>query len=294
MNNTFLSRTSSDKTDETLVEEAVGGSRDALESLIRRHQNWIYNIALRMVMHPQDAEEVTQETLIKIVTHLSTFRRESRFRTWVYRITANHVLNMKKRPAELHYQSYDRYWETIDATPNLDFPDPDGVQVDVPVIVEEIKIHCMMGMLLCLDRQQRMIYILGQMLGIRDTIASGILAMSRQNFRQKLSRARKQLHNFMDHKCGLIRKDNPCHCIKKTRAMIEAGIVDPANLEFNKNYIKRIENVAPVMHRTLGSMLDQKCSELFRKQPFQEAPDFVEVLRDFLDSAEFRKILDLN
>src|SRR5712672_4314007 len=86
--------------DADLVEQAKNGDRASLEKLILRHQAWIYNIAVRMVFHPHDAEEVTQEVLVKVITKLSTFKGDSKFRTWLYRIAANHVLNMKRRSAE--------------------------------------------------------------------------------------------------------------------------------------------------------------------------------------------------
>src|ERR1700724_2147858 len=69
-------------TDAELVEQAKNGDRAALEKLVLRHQAWIYNVAIRMVFHPQDAEEVTQEVLVKVITKLSTFKGESKFRTW--------------------------------------------------------------------------------------------------------------------------------------------------------------------------------------------------------------------
>ena len=67
--------------DAELVERAKNGERAALEKLVLRHQAWIYNIAVRMVFRPQDAEEVTQEVLVKVITKLSTFKGESSFRT---------------------------------------------------------------------------------------------------------------------------------------------------------------------------------------------------------------------
>ena len=73
------------------------GSKEALELLITRHQRWIYNIALRMVFLPQDAEDATQEILIKLLTKLSTFRGESEFRTWLYRLAVNHFENLAGR-----------------------------------------------------------------------------------------------------------------------------------------------------------------------------------------------------
>lgn len=60
-----------DAEDHALVMRARSGDRQALEELIRRHQGWIYNIAVRMLYHPQDAEDATQETLLKALTRLS-------------------------------------------------------------------------------------------------------------------------------------------------------------------------------------------------------------------------------
>ena len=83
-----------DGDDAALVARIREGDRDALEALIERHQGWIYNIVLRMTYLPEDAEDATQEVLIKVLTKLSSFEGRSRFRTWLYRIVVNHVLNM--------------------------------------------------------------------------------------------------------------------------------------------------------------------------------------------------------
>jgi DNA-directed RNA polymerase specialized sigma24 family protein len=80
MVNPFVEKYKTDVTDADLISKAVKGDRSALEKLIYRHQAWIYNIALRMVFYPQEAEDVTQEVLIKIITKLSTFRGDSSFR----------------------------------------------------------------------------------------------------------------------------------------------------------------------------------------------------------------------
>ncbi len=116
-----------ESTDIELIERATHGSQSALEKLILRHQAWIYNIALRMVFLPQDAEEVTQEVLIKAITRLGTFRKESKFRTWLYRIAVNHVLNMRRRGGEVERQTFSSYADAINGTPDLDLPDPKSV-----------------------------------------------------------------------------------------------------------------------------------------------------------------------
>ena len=202
--NPFDEAAETDVPDLALVGRIRHGSREALEELVTRHQGWIYNIALRMVYHAADAEDATQEVLIKILAKLSTFEGRSSFRTWLYRITVNHILNMKRGRAEAFGWTFERYGEGLSGSPDLDLPDPRSVPVDVQLLVEEARIGCSSGMLLCLDREQRLVYILGAIFGVTDVVGAELLEISRDNFRQKLSRARRDLHNFMHQQCGLI------------------------------------------------------------------------------------------
>lgn len=292
--NPFSVKSNTDEDDKILVESAVAGSKKSLEQLIKRHQAWIYNIALKMVWDPVDAEDVTQETLIKIVTKLSTFRGDSSFRTWAYRITANHVINMKKRRMEYEYNSFSKYGDAIVNSPDTELPDQKSVPVDVNLLIEETKIGCMNAMLLCLDREQRLIFILGSMFGVNDETGAAILEISKDNFRQKLSRARKQMSNFMSNKCGLIDKNNPCHCNKKTKLMMDAGHVNPDNLLFSRNYLASIEKVVPLKVIEISNLLEAKTDRLFREHPFQKSPDFVKSINEIIKSTEFKNIFNFN
>ena len=293
MSNPFSETAESDPPDAELVEQAKKGDRTALEMLVLRHQAWIYNIAIRMVFLPQDAEEVTQEVLIKVITKLSTFKGESQFRTWLYRIAANHVLNMKRRGAETPTLSFASYGEAIARTPDLELPDPKSVPVDVPLLVEETKIGCTMGMLLCLDRKQRLIFTLGAVLGASDTVGAEVLEMTADNFRQCLARARRDLHSFMNHQCGLVNKRNPCRCPKKTRGFIAAGHVDPRNLMFAPQLVKRVRDVAPETVRKIEDVVERQHAAIYRDHPFLKPPDQVNWLRRMLDRPDVRTALHL-
>lgn len=282
-----------DSDDVELVEQARAGSRDALEKLILRHQAWIYNIAVRMVFQPQDAEEVTQEVLIKAVTRLSTFQGDSQFRTWLYRITANHVLNMKRRGGEVRPQTFSSYAAAINDTPDLDLPDPRSVPVDVPLLVEEAKIACTTGMLLCLDREQRLIFTLGEILGVSDTVGSEILEISSDNFRQRLTRARRDLYRFMHNQCGLVNTSNPCRCPRKTKGFIQDGHVDPDHLLFASQRLLRIQEAAADTIREIEDLLDRQHAAIFRDHPFLQPADHAHWLRRILDRPEIRAALQL-
>src|SRR5882672_10845318 len=182
MFNPFAEIAEADPPDSELVAAAQHGNRVALEKLVLRHQAWVYNIAVRMVFQPHDAEEVTQEVLVKVITRLATFKGESKFRTWLYRITANHVLNMKRRSAETQELTFARYGAAIENTPDLELPNRKSVPVELPVLVEEAKNGCTMGMLLCLDRKQRLIFTLGEILGVSDVVGAEVLEMTPENF----------------------------------------------------------------------------------------------------------------
>lgn len=278
--------------DYILIKEAVGGSKPALESLVRKYQNDIYNIALKMVYYPDDALDITQEVLIKVITNLSSFRFESRFSTWLYRITVNHILNIKKIRAEnILYSDFKVYGEAIDKTPDMQF---DTNSAEMKIIVEEVKLTCLQGMLMCLDRKQRVAFVLGSIFAFPDTVCSEVMEISRDNFRQILSRARKDLGSFMNDKCGLIRKTNPCHCSKKTKSLIERGAVNPGNLLFNKDFTHSIESSARERLESLDNFIEDDGGAIFRKMPYNEMSDFTLKIREILDSSRIKSIFNFN
>ena len=283
-----------DSADQQLVRAARDGSSDALDALVRRHQGFIYSIVLRMLWHPQDAEDATQEILIKIVTGLSSFRGESTFRTWAYRIATNHVLNSQRSRAEKVVIDFDDFGTKIDELQDLDLAGEVVTEAERRVLAEETRIACLTGMLLCLDRAQRLTYILGEVFEVSDALGSEILGITRQNFRQRLARSRGQLYEFMRGKCGLVNSANPCRCARKTRGAIRAGIVDPKSLKFVPSYVMRTEQDARERSREFRHLVGAGYAHLFREQNLKEPPDLVARLRAIVSDQRFRAALDLD
>ena len=292
VNNPLADHSPTDHEDQDLVIRARSGDRKALEDLVHRHQGWIYNIAVRMLFHPQDAEDATQEILVKAMTRLSSFEGRSSFRTWFYRIVVNHVLNMERGREEQKLISFSVYGDALDNTPDLDLADPKGTSPDTNLLVTEAMLSCTTGMLLCLDREQRLTYILGAIFEVSDTVAAEVLEISPENFRQRLARARRDLRNFMNDKCGLVNQANPCRCAKKTRGFIQAGHVDPENLLFVRERICEVREAAPKAYETIKT-LDDKCADIYRRHPFYKPPDVGQMLRQLLESAGLRLATNL-
>ena len=114
--------------------------------------------------------------------------------------------------------------------------------------------------------------------------------MSREAYRQRLSRARRDLHQFMDRKCGLVNAANPCRC-KKTQAFIAAGFVDPRNLLFASAHVTRVREVAPALHEGVNA-LDAAYAAVHRDHPFHTPPALAAAIRRLLEQPEFESIPD--
>src|ERR1700737_1280684 len=209
MNNPLADNAPTDHEDQALVMRTRSGDREALEHLIERHQGWIYNISVRMLYHPQDAEDATQEILVKVLTRLSSFEGRSSFRTWLYRVAFNHLLNVKRGREEPKVTTFSAYGDALDSTPDLELADPKDGSPEANLLVTEVMLACTSGMLLCLPREQRLTYVLGAILSVSDSVGADVLEITAESFRQRLTRARRDPRNFMHEKCGIGKQIEP-------------------------------------------------------------------------------------
>lgn len=225
---------------ESLFMQAIEGDKKALNSLIDAIQKYIYNISIKMLFHPDEAKDATQEILIKIVTHLSSFKNESNFTTWTYRIATNYLLNLidKQKRQQLNFEMF-----AIDLSQGLN-DNYLANDTDKKLLVEEVKIGCSTGMLQCLDTESRITYVLGEILELDSNEGAYIQEISPEAFRKRLSRARTKINEFTKGHCGLVNLENPCRCYKKVDDSISKKRLNPNNLLFaSEELITSIANV---------------------------------------------------
>jgi RNA polymerase sigma factor (sigma-70 family) len=275
---------------ETLVTRAQTGDRAALEAVIEGVRDRIYNLAIRMLWHPADAEDATQEILVRLVTHLGSFRGESTFTTWSYRVASNYLLTTRKRRAEREELTFDRFAEQLDEGLGPEVAGP-AAEVENRLLVEEVKLGCSQGMLLCLDRNHRLAYILGDVFELTSQEGAEIVGISPVAFRKRLSRARGRLHGFMERKCGLINPSNPCRCARRVEHAVRVGRVDPDQLLF-AIHLERFE--ADASTREVVREMEQlhSAADLLRGHPDYAAPGkATEVIRGLLDCSPQLRVL---
>jgi len=205
----------------THIEQAKDGNSLALENLVRGSQDRVYKIALRMLADPDAAQDATQEILIRIITKLSTFRGDSSFETWTYRIATNYLLTARKIIANDPNLSFQMF--TNDLLNGIS--DDNQKAPEDHVMLNELRLRCTMAMLLCLDRDHRAAYVLGDVLEFDHRQAASILEILPNTYRKRLSRARERVQNFTATTCGLASETAPCSCSKRLPTAIATGRV---------------------------------------------------------------------
>lgn len=272
---------------EQYVRQAKNGDRQSLEEVIYHIQGKIYGLALRMLGNPEDAEDEAQEILIKVITHLSDFREESAFTSWVYRVACNHLLRARKRRNERESLTFDFLEDLTSAEAGNTYP----LTVSGPeraVLLEEARLGCLQAVLTCLDKKFRIVVILADIFGVTSAEGSYILDMTPEAFRKRLSRGRDRIHHFMMRHCGLVNKNNACRCEKKAGRDLHRGLMDTQKSSLaDREETVKIRTQAMAQLKELSEI--ERTTILFRHYPKYRSPEsFKNIVKDLVDSGKYR------
>jgi len=188
--------------DAVLIEQYRKGDSSAIERLVLRYQNRIYNVILKICADPDDAAELTQETFVKVIENLDKFEGRSGFYTWTFRIAVNLTLNYCQRNSKLAFQSLDAELDQQDDSKVRqvlkDFlsddnsPDP-ATQVQNKELYR-ITAKALMG----LDDTHRAVIVLRDIEGMSYARIAEVLDIELGTVRSRLSRARSKMRDILE------------------------------------------------------------------------------------------------
>ncbi len=269
-----------------LVGDAQKGDASALDELVRQLKEPLFGLALRMLYYPQDAEDALQEILIKIITHIGSFEYKSTFKTYAFRIAVNHLRTIRCRMREFPDVSFDELSGRIKTQQAIQWQE-DTTEAQQNLFVREIRLRCLQALLLALDREHRLAYILGEIIELTGEQAAEILNLKPATFRKRLSRARHQIREFMLKYCAIIRPDNACRCNRQAAYYTQLGeisshkmgfAIQPHSLQDDSKFMKRLGELEEI-HRV---------GNLFKACPDLTAPDkLVSRIRDMVSSGKY-------
>ena len=261
---------------EDIARQALDGDREALDALVRALQGDVYGLALRMLWNREDAEDATQEILIRIVTRLSQFGFRSRLKTWAYRLAVNYILDVKKSAIERLHLSFERFADDLES--GLQPASADDTEQSL--LIEEVKVGCSLAMLQCLDRPHRAAYVLGEVMELSGPEAAEVLAISPALFRKRLQHAREAVLAFLKSHCGLVSDSAPCRCHRRVPSASLADADEARPVQFARRATSFQEA------RALVRQVDEArwALEVHRtSQPRASSIDFAQRLLDAID-----------
>lgn len=264
-----------------LIEKATAGDKKSLETIILSIQDLVFNLSLRMLGTFSDAEDAAQDILLKIVTHLSSFKGESAFSTWVFRIATNHLKNYQKHmfakfPLKFEFYGDDIKNAKIDEVPDL------TQNVENSILTEELKLSCTNVMLQCLDTESRCIFILGTMFKVDSRIAGDILGITPEAYRQRLSRIRRKMADFLKEYCGEYGNGN-CHCAKRVNYAIQNHRISPTQLDFTT----AIPMETMIEVKEAMESIDDLSQEFAFYKTYRSPASLKEFIQKFLNGASY-------
>jgi RNA polymerase sigma factor (sigma-70 family) len=210
---------------EETLRAATTGDLVALDKVLLAMQPGIYNLAVRVLGNRDDAADATQEALLKVVTHLGSFRGESAFATWVWRVAHNHLMTARTRIAESPEVSLeglaDRLGLGLDFAANLAQTQgaPAPLTPQDKLEARQVALACTQSILMALDREQRLLYVLDTVFDLPSKDAAEVLGITPEAYRQRLSRIRARLDAFIGRTCGLANPDATCSCERQLPAV---------------------------------------------------------------------------
>ncbi len=264
-----------------LIQKATAGDKPSLETVLLSVQDLIFNLSLRMLGTFPDAEDASQDIILKVMTHLSSFKGESSFSTWVFRIAVNHLRDYKKHMFSRFPLSFEFYGDDIQNAKTEDVPDMTQ-NVEKAILAEELKLSCTNVMLQCLDTESRCIFILGTMFQVDSRIAGDILGITPEAYRQRLSRVRKKMADFLTEYCGEYGKGK-CHCADRVNYAIRSRRIHPAQLYFQTAVPAQVMlDVKEAMEE-----IDGLSQEFSFCKTYQSPENLKRFIQDFLNGKSF-------
>jgi len=257
------------------LDRALSGDAGAVAEIVRTLQRPFYGLARRMTLSNEDAEDATQEALVRVVTHLAQFDGASRFSTWAFRIAVNQILDTKKRRHRLPLLSVETIEDEIRAGLEPEAPE----RADDRLWLQELKTACGIAMLATLDAEQRLAYVLGEILELSGDEAAEILEVDAATFRKRLSRARENIRGTLERTCGVVEAKNPCRCHRRlTRARAAGWLPTPTPGA-------RTLDLPELRNRLSGLHEAERAAAFYRADgELEERRDFVASLRRILSS----------
>ncbi len=179
--------------DPRLIEECLGGRKEAFADLVRKYQDRLYNTLVRLVGNPEDARDLVQEAFIQAYRSLDRFQGSSAFYTWLYRIAVNGSMSLKRRQRATVSIPTGRDASGMEPADDVSRSDPSGR------LEQDERHRQVRAALESLPRDYRVVLVLKEIEGQKYEAIAQTLGCPIGTVRSRLHRARLELSKRLRH-----------------------------------------------------------------------------------------------
>lgn len=172
--------------DKKLIKRYLGGDKDAFGELVKRHKDYVYNLAYRLTNNPSDAEDLSQEIFIRLMDKIESFKGDAKFSTWLYRLATNQCLDWLRRR-----KPQEKSIDDVELKSDEDIP----ALIETKEQLDDIK-----EALAILPNDFRIVVVLRDVEGLSYDEISEHLNISIGTVKSRISRGRSQLIKILDPK----------------------------------------------------------------------------------------------
>jgi len=187
--------------DDALIEQCQRGDTSAMERLILKYQNRLYNVILRICSNHDDAAELTQETFVKVIENIGKFQGKSSFYTWAFRIAVNLTINYCRRNSRLGLKSLDSdESESGEKSPGMLREYLGNDKSPDPASIAQNRELCdlVMQSISRLDEDHRTVLVLRDIEGMSYSQIAQVLTLELGTVRSRISRARAKFKDILE------------------------------------------------------------------------------------------------
>lgn len=263
-----------------LLKKLKEGDREAYFYFCDNYTSKIYNLAYKMLGHREDAEDITQDTIVQVYSNIKGFKGNSSLYTWVYKIAKNLCLKHlqgKKRNTFTSLEEIIYKVQSKKASKSFS-------AIEKNFYINQVKEGCLIGLLKCLSFYQRAAFILNVLFNIKIKSLARILDKSENAIRILVHRSKQNIKSFLCENCSLYNSNNFCKCENLIEFSLKQGWIE-------KYYPDKVDGTPYLsLERIEDELIGLKkiiylYKDLSEKKPTEE---FIEKMKTMLEEGELK------
>lgn len=222
--------------EEVDLNQKIDKRNEELTEIVNKYGKIVSSLCNRIIYDKQFAEDAAQEVWLEVFKSISNFKGQSKLSTWIYAVAYRVIINYSEKQKKYSLKFFK---ECLDGKQSINSIDVIS-DIEETMEIKEMCNKCLTGILHCFDSETKMLYIFRDLSELSYQELSELFEIDETCIRQRISRARRKLRNFLNDECILFNDSGKCRCKIRNK-------IDKINLAAEYKKIRNINNKITVI-----------------------------------------------